>query len=132
MWIYLLDVSTFDFYLGFIFLSSVYNIQPLKKLTLPFYLKYFFLWLCWILVAACGILQHTSFLVTARGLQSSRSQELQHSGLLGFFVPGVWDFSSRQRSNPCPFHFKADSQPLDHKRSPYFCLIWVAHFRFSS
>lgn len=31
---------------------------------------------------------------------------------------GMWDLSSQQVLNLCPWHWKADCQPLDHQGSP--------------
>ena len=41
-------------------------------------------------------------------------------GLSGSVACGIF---LDQRSNPCPLHWRADSQPLDHQRSPYTLLV---------
>ena len=57
-----------------LFVTFNFEKNPLCHFISSFYLKYLFIWLCWILVAACGILQHMNFLVMACGLQISWSQ----------------------------------------------------------
>ena len=58
---------------------------------------------CRIFIEACGIFRW--------GVRASL--QLQCAGLVA-----PWHVGSYQGSNPCPLHWKADSQPLGHQGSP--------------
>lgn len=120
MWIYLLDVFTFDFYLGFIFLSSVCNLQPLKKINFVILFK-IFLSLA-LLDLSCSVWDIAAHELSSYG---TWTPELTVSvvaalRLLGLFVPGVWDFSSPDRdqthvpfiSRQIPSHWTTKEVPI--------------------
>ena len=88
------------------------------------------------LLSSCGTraslqLWHVGFLspVVAHVLQSAWAQQLWHVGLVA-----LWHVGSQfpnQGSNPCPLHWKVDSLPLDHQRSPLtMVLICNAEYLF--
>ena len=67
------------------------------------------------------LLWHTGPLVVAYRLQSTQTQRLWSIGLTVLWPVASW--LPDQGSNPHPRHCKADSQPLDHWKSPYFKVL---------
>ena len=109
-----------------------------------FFLKFIYLWLCWLLVSVRGL----SLVVASGGHSSSRCAGLSLSRPLllrstgsrrtGSVVVAHWPSCSAacgifpdQDSNPCPLHWQADSQPLRHQGSPmiHFELNFVCKLR---
>ena len=96
-----------------------------------FFLKFIYLWLCWVFVSVRGL----SLIAASGGHSSSRCADLSLSRPLLLRSTGsrragsaiVAHGPSRsaacgifpdQGSNPCPLHWQADSQPLHHQGSP--------------
>ena len=110
-----------------------YSISVFLKLFI--YLCIYF-WLCWVFVSVRGL----SLVVASGGHSSSRCADLSLSRPLL-----LWSTGSRcagsvvvahgpscsaacgilpdQGSNQCSLHWQADSQPLCHQGSPYFCFF---------
>ena len=95
---------------------------------------FFILWLCWVFVSVRGLSLvaasggHSSLRCT--GLSLSRPLLLWSTGSrrAGSVIVAHWPSCSTacgilpdQGSNPCPLHWQADSQPLRHQGSPFFC-----------
>ena len=96
-----------------------------------FFFNFFYLWLCWVFVAALGLSLvaasggHSSS--WCAGLSLSRPLLLQSTGSRradsvivahGLSRSAACGIFPDQGSNPCPLHWQADSQPLRHQGSP--------------
>ena len=103
----------------------------LRNLTNNFFLKFIYLWLCWVFVSVRGLSLveasggHSSS--RCAGLSLSRPLLLRNTGSRRAGSVVVAHRSScsvacgifpDQGSNPCPLHWQADSQPLRHQGSP--------------
>ena len=102
---------------GFIYLLFIY--------------LFIYLWLCWVFVSVLGLSLvaasggHSS--LRFAGLSLSRPLLLQSTGSRragsvivahGLSCSAACGIFPDQRSNPCPLHWQADSQPLRHQGSP--------------
>ena len=111
------------------------------QMFLLFFLKFYlfiylfiYLWLCWVFVSVQGL----SLVAASGGHSSSRCAGLLLSQPLllrstgsrragsvvvahGPSCSAACGIFPDQGSNPCPLHWRADSQPLRHQGSPCFC-----------
>ena len=124
--------------------------------------KYLFIyfWLHWVFIAAHGlplVVESRGLLSCCTvwashwgGFSCCRAQGLQQLWCMGSVVTaprlqsagsvvvtwaqwlyGMWDLLE-QGSNPCPLHWQADSQPLDHQGSPVrytFTILQIPYFQ---
>jgi len=101
-------------------------------LFFKFVFIYLFL-LCWGFIADEGFLELWLLFTVVYGLLIAvASLVVAH----GFTCPMACGFFPDQESDPCPLHWQADSQPLDHQGSPPISIlsswIWQNKFFMSS
>ena len=73
------------------------------------YVAFFLSCLCWVFAVGLRLL-----LLRSMGSLAG-TQKLWHTG---FIAPTAYGIFLDQRSNPCPLHWKAGPQPLNHQGSP--------------
>ena len=124
--------------LDWMFMPSRYNginrcLYSSQETFFIFLIIFIYFWLCWVIIAACGI-----SLVVASGVCSSlqcpgfslqwllllQSMDSRHVGsvvvALGLSYSMACGIFLDQGLNLCPLHWRMDSQPLDHLGTPAF------------
>ena len=131
----LLVLISVSFFFFFFFFNGNVGVVAQK-----WYLFIYYFWLCWVFVSVRGL----SLVVASGGHSSSRCVGLSLSRPLllrstgfrragsvvvahGPSCPAACGIFPDQRSNPCPLHQQADSQPLRHQGSPVSFFICVSY-----